>query len=102
MDKVMNKVLSNRFEILETSNNLGVKDINSVEGNNSTNENDNVALDVIVNRDYTLIMIAIIAAIAGTLSLFREKIMKLFKKEENTKDNKLDEKEGKEEANDKE
>jgi len=47
-------------------------------------------------------MIAIIAAIAGTLSLFREKIMKLFKKEENTKDNKLDEKEGKEEANDKE
>ena len=102
MDKVMNKVLSNRFEILETSNNLGLKDINSVEGNNSTNENDNVALDVIVNRDYTLIMIAIIAAIAGTLSLFREKIMKLFKKEENTKDNKLDEKEGKEEANDKE
>ena len=102
MDKVMNKVLSNRFEILETSNNLGVKDINSVEGNNSTNENDNVALDVIVNRDYTLIMIAIIAAIAGTLSLFREKIMKLFKKEENTKDNKLDEKERKEEANDKE
>ena len=95
----MNKVLSNRFEILETSNNLGVKDINSVEGNNSTNENDNVALDVIVNRDYTLIMIA---AIAGTLSLFREKIMKLFKKEENTKDNKLDEKERKEEANDKE
>ena len=102
MDKVMNKVLSNRFEILETSNNLGVKDINSVEGNNSTNENDNVALDVIVNRDYTLIMIAIIAAIAGTLSLFREKIMKLFKKEENTKDNKLDEKGRKEEANDKE
>ena len=98
----MNKVLSNRFEILETSNNLGLKDINSVEGNNSTNENDNVALDVIVNRDYTLIMIAIIAAIAGTLSLVREKIMKLFKKEENTKDNKLDEKEGKEEANDKE
>ena len=102
MDKVMNKVLSNRFEILETSNNLGLKDINSVEGNNSTNENDNVALDVIVNRDYTLIMIAIIAAIAGTLSWCREKIMKLFKKEENTKDNKLDEKEGKEEANDKE
>ena len=102
MDKVMNKVLSNRFEILETSNNLGVKDINSVEGNNSTNENDNVALDVIVNRDYTLIMMAIIAAIAGTLSLLREKIMKLFKKEENTKDNKLDEKERKEEANDKE
>ena len=102
MDKVMNKVLSNRFEILETSNNLGLKDINSVEGNNSTNENDNVALDVIVNRDYTLIMIVIIAAIAGTLSWFREKIMKLFKKEENTKDNKLDEKERKEEANDKE
>ena len=102
MDKVMNKVLSNRFEILETSNNLGLKDINSVEGNNSTNENDNVALDVIVNRDYTLIIIAIIAAIAGTLSLFREKIMKLFKKEENTKDNKLDEKGRKEEANDKE
>ena len=98
----MNKVLSNRFEILETSNNLGLKDINSVEGNNSTNENDNVALDVIVNRDYTLIMIVIIAAIAGTLSWFREKIMKLFKKEENTKDNKLDEKERKEEANDKE
>ena len=102
MDKVMNKVLSNRFEILETSNNLGLKDINSVEGNNSTNENDNVALDVIVNRDYTLIMIVIIAATAGTLSWFREKIMKLFKKEENTKDNKLDEKERKEEANDKE
>ena len=102
MDRVMNKVLSNRFEILETSNNLGLKDINSVEGNNSTNENDNVSLDVIVNRDYTLIMIVIIAAIAGTLSWFREKIMKLFKKEENTKDNKLDEKEGKEEANDKE
>ena len=98
----MNKVLSNRFEILETSNNLGVKDINSVEGNNSTNENDNVALDVIVNRDYTLIMIAIIAAIAGTLSLLREKIIKMFKKEENTKDEKLDEKERKEEANDKE
>ncbi len=102
MDKVMNKVLSNRFEILETSNNLGVKDINSVEGNNSTNENDNVALDVIINRDYTLIMIAIIAAIAGTLSLLREKIIKMFKKEENTKDEKLDEKERKEEANDKE
>ena len=98
----MNKVLSNRFEILETNNNLGLKDINSVEGNNSTNENDNVSLDVIVNRDYTLIMIAIIAAIAGTLSLLREKIIKMFKKEENTKDEKLDEKERKEEANDKE
>ena len=102
MDKVMNKVLSNRFEILETNNNLGLKDINSVEGNNSTNENDNVSLDIIVNRDYTLIMIAIIAAIAGTLSLLREKIIKMFKKEENTKDEKLDEKERKEEANDKE
>ena len=102
MDKVMNKVLSNRFEILETNNNLGLKDINSVEGNNSTNENDNVSLDVIVNRDYTLIMIAIIAAIAGTLSLLREKIIKMFKKEENTKEEKLDEKERKEEANDKE
>ena len=102
MDKVMNKVLSNRFEILETNNNLGLKDINSVEGNNPTNENDNVSLDVIVNRDYTLIMIAIIAAIAGTLSLLREKIIKMFKKEENTKDEKLDEKERKEEANDKE
>ena len=98
----MNKVLSNRFEILETNNNLGLKDINSVEGNNSTNENDNISLDVIVNRDYTLIMIAIIAAIAGTLSLLREKIIKMFKKEENTKDEKLNEKERKEEANDKE
>ena len=47
-------------------------------------------------------MIAIIAAIAGTLSLLREKIIKMFKKEENTKDEKLNEKERKEEANDKE
>ena len=99
MDKVLNKVLSNRFEILGTTNNLGVKDINSVEGNNSTNENDNVALDVIVNRDYILIMIVIIAAVAIS---FREKIMKLFKKKENTKDKNKDKEERKEEANDKE
>ena len=102
MDKVLNKVLSNRFEILGTTNNLGVKDINSVEGNNSTNENDNVALDVIVNKDYTIILLAIFAVIAAVAISFREKIMKLFKKKENTKDKNKDKEERKEEANDKE
>ena len=102
MDKVLNKVLSNRFEILGTTNNLGVKDINSVEGNNSTNENDNVVLDVIVNKDYTIILLAIFAVIAAVAISFREKIMKLFKKKENTKDKNKDKEERKEEANDKE
>ena len=88
MDKVMDKVLSNRFEILETSNNLGVKDINSVEGNNSTNEDDNVMLDVIVNKDFTIIFAGIFAAIAAVGIAFRDKIKEFIEKLKKDKNNK--------------
>ena len=88
MDKVMDKVLSNRFEILETSNNLGVKDINSVEGNNSTNEDDNVMLDVIVNKDFTIIFVGIFAAIAAVGIAFRDKIKEFIEKLKKDKNNK--------------
>ena len=97
MDKVMDKVLSNRFEILETSNNLGAKDINSVEGNNSTNEDDNINLDIVIVRDFTVIYITILAAIAAVGLAFRTKIIQIFKKfkkernTENTKDKGMDE-----------
>ncbi len=97
MDKVMDKVLSNRFEILETSNNLGAKDINSVEGNNSTNEDDNINLDIVIVRDFTVIYITILAAIAAVGLAFRNKIIQIFKKfkkernTENTKDKGIDE-----------
>ena len=107
MDKVMDKVLSNRFEILETSNNLGAKDINSVEGNNSTNEDDNVMLDVIVNKDFTIIFVGIFAAIAAVGIAFRDKIKELiekFKKDKNNKntnDKEKDDEIRKGEANDK-
>ena len=88
MDKVMDKVLSNRFEILETSNNLGVKDVNSVEGNNSTNEDDNVMLDVIVNKDFTIIFVGIFAAIAAVGIAFRDKIKEFIQKLKKDKNNK--------------
>ena len=88
MDKVMDKVLSNRFEILETSNNLGAKDINSVEGNNSTNEDDNVMLDVIVNKDFTIIFVGIFAAIAAVGIAFRDKIKEFIEKLKKDKNNK--------------
>ena len=107
MDKVMDKVLSNRFEILETSNNLGVKDINSVEGNNSTNEDDNVMLDVIVNKDFTIIFVGIFAAIAAVGIAFRDKIkefiekLKKDKNNKNTNDKEKDDEVRKGEANDK-
>ena len=107
MDKVMDKVLSNRFEILETSNNLGVKDINSVEGNNSTNEDDNVMLDVIVNKDFTIIFVGIFAAIAAVGIAFRDKIkefiekLKKDKNNKNTNDKEKDDEIRKGEANDK-
>ena len=103
----MNKVLSNRFEILETSNNLGVKDINSVEGNNSTNEDDNVMLDVIVNKDFTIIFVGIFAAIAAVGIAFRDKIkefiekLKKDKNNKNTNDKEKDDEIRKGEANDK-
>ena len=104
MDKVMDKVLSNRFEILETSNNLGAKDINSVEGNNSTNEDDNVMLDVIVNKDFTIIFVGIFAAIAAVGIAFRDKIKEFIeklKKDKNTNDKEKDDEIRKGEANDK-
>ena len=107
MDKVMDKVLSNRFEILETSNNLGAKDINSVEGNNSTNEDDNVMLDVIVNKDFTIIFVGIFAAIAAVGIAFRDKIkefiekLKKNKNNKNTNDKEKDDEIRKGEANDK-
>ena len=107
MDKVMDKVLSNRFEILETSNNLGAKDINSVEGNNSTNEDDNVMLDVIVNKDFTIIFVGIFAAIAAVGIAFRDKIkefiekLKKDKNNKNTNDKEKDDEIRKGEANDK-
>ena len=107
MDKVMDKVLSNRFEILETSNNLGAKDINSVEGNNSTNEDDNVMLDVIVNKDFTIIFVGIFAAIAAIGIAFRDKIkefiqkLKKDKNNKNTNDKEKDDEIRKGEANDK-
>ena len=88
MDKVMDKVLSNRFEILETSNNLGVKDVNSVEGNNSTNEDDNVMLDVIINKDFTIIFVGIFAAIAAVGIAFRDKIKEFIEKLKKDKNNK--------------
>ena len=89
--------MDTKFEIIETSNNIGIKDVNSVEGNNSTNEDDNINLDIVIVRDFTVIYITILAAIAAVGLVFRNKIIQIFKKlkkernTENTKDKGMDE-----------
>ena len=107
VQNALNKILDTKFEIIETSNNMGVKDINSVEGNNSTNEDDNINLDIVIVRDFNVIYITIIALIAAVGSAFRNKIiqiLKKLKKEENIKntgDKSMDETLRKEELDDK-
>ena len=107
VQNALNKILDTKFEIIETSNNMGVKDINSVEGNNSTNEDDNINLDIVIVRDFNVIYITIIALIAAVGSAFRNKIIQIFKKfrkkrnTENTKDKGMDETLRKEELDDK-
>ena len=97
IEKALNKVMDTKFEIIETSNNIGIKDVNSVEGNNSTNEDDNINLDIVIVRDFTVIYITILAAIAAVGLAFRNKIIQIFKKfkkernTENTKDKGMDE-----------
>ena len=107
IEKALNKVMDTKFEIIETSNNIGIKDVNSVEGNNSTNEDDNVMLDVIVNKDFTIIFVGIFAAIAAVGIAFRDKIkefiqkLKKDKNNKNTNDKEKDDEIRKGEANDK-
>ena len=97
IEKALNKVMDTKFEIIETSNNIGIKDVNSVEGNNSTNEDDNINLDIVIVRDFTVIYITILAAIAAVGLAFRNKIIQIFKKfkkernTENSKDKGMDE-----------
>ena len=97
IEKALNKVMDTKFEIIETLNNIGIKDVNSVEGNNSTNEDDNINLDIVIVRDFAVIYITILAAIAAVGLAFRNKIIQIFKKfkkernTENTKDKGMDE-----------
>ena len=107
IEKALNKVMDTKFEIIETSNNIGIKDVNSVEGNNSTNEDDNINLDIVIVRDFTVIYITILAAIAAVGLAFRNKIIQIFKKfkkerhTENSKDKGMDETSRKEVVDDK-